>query len=383
MSNRHTNEVPQDGSGIDYFLPYGEMLRPLLASEKLGKSELKKILSNKGVFVSSSDKAVTIPLICTSLLSPTEFEYLRELQTTKESKPKRRTQNIQWDSEDQLKKVLTKITLPVDQIVPPKTSNYRMITPPRLIPKPDGTVEIKYEVERIDTTKDWASTKARYGGQVAFKLKNGKGLVVSSEYTSPETKDVNDRVIKSVIKQCKEKGHINRDRVVEKITFGSFSNDERIKFLLSLQSDDPLGVLTFHDITNVEFQPDTTKLLPEEIDWMQDKVKKLQLDGQKLHFTLFLKDRKFHDSLIFQVIVAEFKFDYKAAKGKCTLEYGFFPSRRGRLEAGTEFEVRVKSLELDKGYQVPKKKVERYLLGVFDEMKAEKYEEFKKQNSSV
>lgn len=63
---------------VETILPYSETIRPLLAGQTLSNHDLKKLLNKKGVFLSSSEKERTTPILSSCLLSPTEFEFLRE-----------------------------------------------------------------------------------------------------------------------------------------------------------------------------------------------------------------------------------------------------------------------------------------------------------------
>ena len=69
---------------VETILPFGNTLKPLVASSKvLTPSDLKNTLAQKGIFVSSYNKDETLPLLLTSLLSPQEFEELKEKQKNK------------------------------------------------------------------------------------------------------------------------------------------------------------------------------------------------------------------------------------------------------------------------------------------------------------
>jgi hypothetical protein len=52
----------------------------------------------KGVFVNSSDEDSTFPILTTSLLSPNEFEFLKERLQAKEDREKTITRTLDWES---------------------------------------------------------------------------------------------------------------------------------------------------------------------------------------------------------------------------------------------------------------------------------------------
>ena len=69
---------------INRFLPYGESLRAILDHPSIKVTERKQLLRMKGVFVNNSDENSTFPILTTSLLSPVEFEFLKEKLQAKE-----------------------------------------------------------------------------------------------------------------------------------------------------------------------------------------------------------------------------------------------------------------------------------------------------------
>lgn len=73
---------------IDSILPYGESLLPLIYSSFLTDGNLNQLLKSRGIYLSTSDKESTIPVLKNIIISPSEFNYLREQQKTKEDRKK-------------------------------------------------------------------------------------------------------------------------------------------------------------------------------------------------------------------------------------------------------------------------------------------------------
>ena len=69
---------------INRFLPYGESLRAILQHPSIKDTERKQLLRMKGVFVNNADEDSTFPILTTSLLSPVEFEFMKEKLQAKE-----------------------------------------------------------------------------------------------------------------------------------------------------------------------------------------------------------------------------------------------------------------------------------------------------------
>ena len=69
---------------IKTVLPYGENLRGFIQQKFISESELHKILKKRGIYALSSDKEYTVPLIQTLLISPQEFDLIRDAFSSKE-----------------------------------------------------------------------------------------------------------------------------------------------------------------------------------------------------------------------------------------------------------------------------------------------------------
>ncbi|MES5953294.1 hypothetical protein QCI42_07320 [Bacillus fungorum] len=363
----------------DTILPYGEKLRPLIASSFLTKGDLKKLLAMRGVFVSNNNKEITIPILTTCLLSPQEFEYLRNRQRTKEDTIKRVTRKIDWDSDLNLFDAMKKNIIPFHELISERFCNYRILdTRNRFLAIENNKDELKleYKIDRNDPTKDWATSNSRHIGKIFLKkINSGNELEISIEYTALETKELNEKIVKHVTKALKENKCIGMERKFKKITFGDFTNKERVKFLLSLHNDDPYDIFKFEEITNIEISIDTSKNLPDNIKWMEKKVRNMILKGEQLHDTDILKEPEYHEALIVSGVEAKYKFESVASKGFCTIEYGFPAFRKGTPDNNSEFEFKIISLKVES--EKPRKKVERFLLAKFDNFKSKMYDSFK------
>jgi hypothetical protein len=87
------NSSPVD---VERFLPFGEMLRTFVQQPFLSKADLSKLLRDRGVFINPDQKENTIPWLTSLLLSPDEFDRLREAQSSREDNQKTITQLIDW-----------------------------------------------------------------------------------------------------------------------------------------------------------------------------------------------------------------------------------------------------------------------------------------------
>jgi hypothetical protein len=375
MEETKTNKL-----NVDTILPFGDNLRPLIASStSLSDSDLKNFLAKKGIFVNSTDREKTVPLITMALVSPLEFEELREKQKDKETTVKRRNRELKWTSELTLLNALKGFNLPIAELIPKRSANYEIKNLEKLRPV-DGNPNhliIGYAIERTDRTKDWATQHSIHNGTLELKLSDDKKVLkVAMEHTADETHDVNEKSVRYIKDYLTSKQCVSTERT-KKITFGDFDNSSRVKFLLHLLDDnlDESNTFSFKQITNVEISIDTNKTLPEAIKWMEDKVSNMKFTGQSLHETDLLKDPKYHDSLVFSGVKASYAFESIASKGNCTFEFGFLS--RGPIPTDdAEFIYKLSNFTFQSDNK-SKHNVQSFLYAKFDSFKSKAYEHVK------
>lgn len=131
QSDRDVNyaDIPYN---IEQFLPYGEMLRVLLEQSFISLGDLKELLRNRGLFSYENEKKDTIPLLLPTVLTPNEFDFLRENQSTREDNPKVNTQVIEWQSENSLIESISE-KFDVHSILDLEFANYQVIGKPQFV----------------------------------------------------------------------------------------------------------------------------------------------------------------------------------------------------------------------------------------------------------
>jgi hypothetical protein len=370
------NKEPDD---MDQILPYGEMLRGFMEQSFVGKSNLKDLLRNRGVFTHSSEKNDTIPILSATLLSPSEFDYLRECQNSKEDNPKIITQMIEWQSEDTLLDSVPE-KFDVNSILDLDFANYKVVGSPSFVPvnNDPNCIKMNYLVERKDMSKSWATNKSLFPGSLELKrMGEGNDVKLVVTHTANETKYVATKVSSGLVKHFKDKGHINPSNDVEKILFSKFSNAKRIEYLLSITKNCSSYVLEFVDIVDIEFSPDTDNSLPEGIGWMEQKIEDLKLNGNALHQTIFFKDKNYHDFLHLYNVDAKFKFNVKSEgkelNGECVMSIGF-PDYGRTKSLNAEMEVNIRNMSFDiilKG--ISKSEIKQILLKEIENQKIENF----------
>ncbi|MCI5190482.1 MAG: hypothetical protein D3905_11995 [Candidatus Electrothrix sp. AS4_5] len=375
------NQSPVD---IDRFLPYGEMLRGFLEQPFLGKSDLNTLLRERGVFVHQNDKKHTIPWLTGLLISPLEFDQLREAQSTKEDNPKVNTQTINWASETSLVESVPD-NFDINSVLDLEFSNFTVKGSPNFIPV-DGDsdhVLLEFEIERNDYSQNWANAQNTFKGSLELKKVNqGNYVKLVVTHTANETKYVANKVTSGMVRHFKEKKHIGEKEAIKRIEFKLFSNVGRIHYFFSLTKKVNSLLLKFEDLVDVEFSPDPTSSLPEKIKWMEKNIEDLKLNGKGLKNTLFVKDKDLHPVVCLYHVLARYKFDHKGLMGNCVISIGFPEFGRSK-KIESELEVNVKTIS----FKQPLKNITRgqmikVILGELDELKQTCFDALKPEHKA-
>jgi hypothetical protein len=365
---------------VDTLLPCGEKIKPLLVKSCITDTDLKNLLAKRGVFIGNNHKQNSVPLIAMSILSPKEFEELQEKQKIKEDSLKMRTSNVKCDAKLSLVEML-----PNDLI---DTNNVNAINDSLEFDSDlsfninqKNEMAVEYKIKRDDLTKDWASSQSTFEGRVVVKKdEESNKIEFVNEFTSEETKDINNEIIRSVRKHFILNHHINQNDDIEAITSNCFTNEERFRFMLQLVNNSPSGMLQFEGIRNVEIGPIENVSLPTDVQWMAQKVKNMIINGNSLQDIDFIKDNRYHNCLILREIEAKYKFNYSGAKGSCIIEFGF-PHYFRKNTSSNEFQATMVFLHLSReNSNVNKKNVTRFLMEEFNALKTEKYKIIKQVN---
>ncbi|PHS69583.1 MAG: hypothetical protein COB23_06440 [Methylophaga sp.] len=329
-------------------LPYGEHLRSLLSHSIITPSELKHILRDKGIFVCDSVKENTIPILTSMLLSPREFDILKEKQKTKEDKEKRHSSKFKTEKKvtiEALKSVLKTINL--NDLDKQKIKNYKYKTPKASYAtnQEKNELVLNYEIERYQRNKSWDEQTNFFRGSVILHCNDDKLEIIAKNIsTSKETLEINQSIINHTKSKLIENNIISKTAKEEKILMNDMSNKEVLKFLLSFTNNDNLTDIEFLDIISIDIEIDETVSLPEtsKIKWMESKIKNLKLDGKKIEDIEILTDDTHHEYLKCWGIIAEFKYDNLTAKGSSIIEFKFNTSNKG------EFFIQISKSTFDK-----------------------------------
>lgn len=333
---------------IDKFIPYGEALRGFVNQKFITAPALQSILKGRGIFVLNADKDYMVPIVQTLLLSPTEFDKIREAFARKEDNEKKISREIsfspnttlyqsdimQMNVEDFLKQQLP--TCKTKQAIRFVQTNNN---PNHLI--------AKFTLIRNDINKCWYEQTNEFSGSVEIINENGKGAIRIT-HTSSETKDLAEYIVKNQIRQYKDKGMLKGDANPQKILFSTFTNTTRFVFFFRLTTKiEDNDIFTFVDIKDISIKPQDDCVLPAEIFWMEN-IQRLIISGKSLSEKSFMKEEKFYRNLELWSIDATFEYNYKGQKGTVCICFGFpdYNSKGGNAE----FEVNIKSLTPQKKF---------------------------------
>jgi 3-phenylpropionate/cinnamic acid dioxygenase small subunit len=364
----------------DKILPFGESIRGFLNQSYLTEPDMRSFLRNKGVFLSSYGKDISVPLITSTLLGPEEFDSLKESQGTREDNPKRTSEIINWDTEKSLRDVVTAHRQELLASLIPTYSNCRLISNPSVKVYPDNPNEVNltFQVERNDLNKSWYESTNEFKAEVTLTVDPVlKKLKITKTHTSEETKGVLSNFTKNVKLSLVQHGYANVSDTLEKITFNNFDNSNRFYFLFSLATkiDNQDISITFKDIYDIEFKPDPGVTLPSDLSWMHDKSKVI-LVGKAIENTNFLRDTENYKFLILWNVESSYDFDIGGIKGSISLQIGFPDYPRGYNKNSELIITSSKIMFRDRLHFGKKNAVTKIILDALDQIKFETYERF-------
>lgn len=358
---------------LETILPYGEKLFPLLVSSFLTTNDLYQILKMRGIFLSSSEKESTIPILRNIIMSPVEFNNLRGRQKNKEDRPKTSTTHYEIDDGRDLFDLVKDTTLVPNQLIVGKQINYQIEGVPTINIKNENHVYYEFKITRNDVSKDWANSKSRHSGRVDFE-KDGRNITITNEYTSDETKELGKLITKETVEIISKRSEKETQKPL-RILFDKFDNISRIKFLFSILEDN--SYYTSEELSDVSFGPDQSKPLEEDALWMKDRVESLKLKGKKLGDIEYFSHEKYQDSMLVEALEASINLTIDAKIFKATIRFGFDGYLKTRIP-DTEFVLSINSICDEDGNSVKSTEVAREIQKRVNSIKIRKYLEYAK-----
>jgi len=370
----YNDEIDEPVLDNGKFLPYGEYLRSLLSDSLITDSELKKLLRAKGVYICNPIKEETIPVLSSLLLTPREFNILKEHHKTKEDKENSQSSRFKTEvipTVSNLKKVLKDINF--NEIDKDKFTNYNYKAPKQRfkVDEEKKQLRIDYEIERYQKNKSWDKQINNFKGHVILDCSgNTLELISESISTSKETLKINKKIISYIERTLKEHNIISKNAKEEKILMGDMTNEEILMFLLEFTNNNKLENIKFINIVSIDIEIDETITLPSDsqIKWMENKIKNLKLDGKKIEDIEILIDNKNHKYLKCWSMIVEYKYDNLSGKGTSIVELKFNSSNKG------EFSIRIENYKFDKKLYI-QKSIHEMILSDINVIKHHKHKE--------
>ncbi|MDX1957404.1 MAG: hypothetical protein SFU98_02470 [Leptospiraceae bacterium] len=367
---------------INRFLPFGESLRAILQHDSIKDKERRQLLRMKGVFVNNSDEDSTFPILTTSLLSPTEFEFLKEKLQAKEDREKIITRTLDWESSKTLIAAIPD-NFNIQEIIKTNFPKYTVVGNPNftMIENNPNKITLDFKCETTNYSKPWFRGKNEFKGQVTFEKVTTKDNKVQLQiiHTSPETTEIAEKVSKNLEKHFKANNYMNPQKEIQRILYKNFKNDERIQFFLGMTEGN--DIFSFMKATFLDIGPDPNENLPSDINWLElAKVRELNINGEVLHKLPFLKDKTLHKFMELAEMEIIYDFSLPSVEGNCKIRFGFnnyFKKRIGNIE----FVVDIQSIyPKDEYASVHITSVRNQLFKEFEKYKTQKYEWCKLQN---
>lgn len=378
MSGNTTEEVDGDDRtkvrDMTKFLPFGETLRRYLDQTFVKTSDLSELLRGRGVFVQGADKEDLIPILVTTLISPSEFQTLLDCRKERDSKEKIINRTRTWKSSRSLQEA-------ADASVQLENLDFVDSEKCKLIGKlvitsvggDPNSIEVTFTIQRTKMSLDWCNEDSRYIGKVSLKKEEIDGkIVVSITHTSPETKDIAEKIAKLVEDSLKKSGDIGEPTSDDRILFSSFDNVQRADFFMSFTGADGHSGLIFERSTHLDALTVTGVEIPESCKELIEGLELLKLRGE-LHKCAYLRKREIYPFIRFYRMDARFKFIVPGAEGECAVRYEFADYGTSK-NPSAEFthEVEIASLG-DKFKHVSKQNVKKSLQELIARIVAEKF----------
>lgn len=360
---------------IDKFIPFGEALRGFVNQKFITPPVLQSILKERGIFVLNADKDYMVPIMQTLLLSPAEFDKVRDAFARKEDNEKKISREISFSANTTLYQSDI-MQIDVDDFIKRQLPTCKIKQSIRFVQVDNNPNHLtaKFTLIRNDINKCWYEQTNEFSGSVAIINENGKGAIRIT-HTSSETKDFAEYIIRNQIRLYKAKGLLNDDARPQKILYSTFTNTTRFAFFFRLTTKiENNEIFNFVDIKDISIKPQEDCALPVEILWMEN-IQRLIISGKSLSEKSFMKEEKFYRNLELWSVDATFEYDYKGQKGTLCICFGFpeYNSKRGNAE----FEVNIKSLAPEKSLTAKEKReLMSKLLSEMDKQKLIVYSNF-------
>lgn len=295
------------------YLPYGDSMRPFLASDAVKSIDLKVFLSKRGIFFKSADKKKIVQLMTSMLFSSNDIEALVDIVNINEKPLSTASkQYYLFDSADH-KNIINKVVsyIQIDSLQSNLKAN---VISSETVQNDNGSVTIKTYIEEINPNKQALVNAVSSISQVTISIDSRtKKLEFTKEYNSKPARVLSDRLVDGIAKQLMQNNMI--EDKADEVLFSSFSNLERANYLLSFTNIDSSNIFTDFNAKSIKYMFDEGATLPKEYEDKKGKECITQLKGKNLDSIRELQDPTLKSIILCEEISINYKFKIRDITG--------------------------------------------------------------------
>jgi hypothetical protein len=361
------------------YLPYGDFLKPFLASDAIKSEELKLFLQKKGIYFKTADKTKIIQLMTSMLFSSLDIEslisYVSEVKTSFETSS---AQYLLVNKDRQMSQLFANTLINKTKLQ--NGLKAEIVNIDQAKPKTDSdSYEITLNLEQKNPNKQALVSIERSTAKVTVK-KNTDSCKIEfiKEYDSKQSRVAAERIVKLISEDLIEKKEIE-DRCFE-ILFSHFENKERINFLLSFTNIESSDVFVNFNAKSFKYMFDETAEIPSEYQDKKGKECITQLKGKNLDTIRELQDDTLKEIILSEEMTINYRFKIRGISGSYFVIMNFSgaldnkPSMDGVFNTKSKLYIDAKDKEKIDNFD----KLEIALKKVFNDFKKEKLQQFNK-----
>lgn len=330
---------------IDY-LPYGDMLKPFLASDYIKSEFLKLFLQEKGIFFKTADKTKIIQLMTSMLFSPLDIEYLIAYTERKDRPLEANT--VQYPIVDDKCDVTTTFNN-VNFNQNDMQNGIKADILSLEVKRPTADDEeyiVDVRVEQSDPNKQALVSKVESIARVTAKKDPiTNRLEVIKEHNSQPARLVAERITKQLSEQLIQ-NNIIEDQSIE-VRFSDFSNMDRINFLLSFTNIESSNVFKKFNAKSFKYMFDESAELPEEYADKKGKECVLELRGKNLDQIRELQSDTLKNIILCESMAINYRFNYRGVSGNYYVILSFSNALKNKPTPDGLFNIKYSKMYVD------------------------------------
>ena len=295
------------------YLPYGDSMRPFLASDAVKAVDLKAFLSNKGIFLKSADKTKIIQLMTGLLFSSMDIDLLVEFVNINEKPLSTTSKQYQIFDDVDTKQIINQAINNIKLTDPQNNLKARVVTS-ETISNDNGSITIKTYLEETNPNKQALVNVTNSISLVTINIDhNTRKLEFVKEYNSRPARMYAERLVNDMSNRLIQRHYIE-DKATE-ILFSNFSNLERANYLLSFTNIDSSNIFTDFNAKTFKYMFDENAILPQEYEDKKGKECITHLKGKNLDSIRELQDETLKSIILCEEISINYKFKIRDISG--------------------------------------------------------------------